>query len=198
MNTSPDKSTINRLKQLPRLFRKQDAQKIAPHANIFLSRAAKKGYIHRINRGSYINSFLKGFPSVETVACFVRPPAYISCEWALNAYGITLQSPMVCTCITLSGSVGKNRTIQYNGITIEFSKIKPELFCHFQFHDSYHIALPEKAILDTIYYRGAIVAMDELEWDEVDFDLLFEMQRYYPLTVQKKIQEMKMFFLNEY
>jgi hypothetical protein len=40
--------------------------------------------------------------------------------------------------------------------------------------------------------------MDELEWDEVDFDLLFEMQRYYPLTVQKKIQEMKMFFLNEY
>ena len=194
MSSNPDKSTINRLKQLPQLFRKQDAQKIAPHTNIFLSRATQKRYIHRINRGNYINSFLKGFPLVETIACFVRPPAYISCEWALNYHGITLQSPMVCTCITLSGAVGKNRTIQYNGITIEYSKIKPELFCHFQFQDNYHIALPEKAILDTIYFRGSIVAMDELEWDEIDYDLLFEMQESYPATVQKIVREMKRFF----
>jgi len=36
--------------------------------------------------------------------------------------------------------------------------------------------------------------MDELEWDEVDFDLLLEMQGNYPATVQKIVREMKMFF----
>jgi len=191
MNIVPDKATIHRLQQLPQLFRKQDAEKIAPHTSIFLSRAAQKKFIHRINRGNYINSFLKGFPSVEKVACFVRPPAYISCEWALNFHGITLQSPMVCTCITLNSAVGRNRTIKYNGIIMEYSKIKPKLFKHFVNMEQYHIASPEKAILDTIYYRGSIPAMDELELDNINVDLLFEIQKDYPTTVQRVVRGLK-------
>ena len=79
-----ERSTPKRLKLLPVLFRKQDAEKVTPHVGMFLSRAVRKGLIHRLNRGNYINSFLYGFPGVEEVACFLRPPAYISCEWALK------------------------------------------------------------------------------------------------------------------
>ena len=184
-----EKATLKRLKFLPVLFRKQDAEKIAPHAGIFLSRATKKGLIHRINRGNYINSFLKGFPSVEEVACFIRPPAYISCEWALNLHGISLQSPVVCTVITLNTSVGKSRQIEYQGITIEFSRISPKRFNYYSFQNGYSVALPEKAIIDTLYYRGTIAAMDELELDGVDMNLLIKMCQEYPTTLQNKINK---------
>ncbi len=86
-----EKTTLKRLKLLPALFRKQDAEKVAPHTGTFLSRAIKQELIHRLNRGNYINSFLYGFPRVEEVACFLRQSAYISCEWALNYHGVSLQ-----------------------------------------------------------------------------------------------------------
>ena len=106
-----EKSTLKRLRVLPRLFRKQDVEKLAPHSAVFLSRAAQKGLIHRLNRGNYVNSFLHGFPRVEEVACFLKPPAYITCEWALNFHGISPQSPFVCTAATLSSAVGRERRI---------------------------------------------------------------------------------------
>jgi hypothetical protein len=95
-----ERSTLKRLKILPVLFRKQDVEKVTPQAAIFLSRAVKKGLLHRLNRGNYVNSFLRGFPRVEEVACFMRPPAYVTGEWALNYHGISVQSPIVCTAAT--------------------------------------------------------------------------------------------------
>jgi len=59
----PEKATLLRLKRLPQLFRKADAEKIAPHPAIFLSRAVAKGLIHRPNRGNYVNAFLLGLDS---------------------------------------------------------------------------------------------------------------------------------------
>ncbi len=182
-----ERSTLKRLKLLPVLFRKQDAEKVAPHVGMFLSRAVRKGLIHRLNRGNYINSFLYGFPGVEEVACFLRPPAYISCEWALNYHGISLQSPMVCTVVTLSTSVGKKRNINYQEITIEFSRISPSLFFGFTYYDRFYMGSPEKAILDTLYYRGTIPAQDELELDNVDFNLLLKMADRYPSSVSRSV-----------
>jgi len=186
-----ERSTLKRLKLLPVLFRKQDAEKLTPHTGTFLSRAVKKGLIYRINRGNYINSFLCGLPGVEEAACFLKPPAYISCEWALNYHGVTLQSPMVCTVVTLSASVGKKRNIQYQGITIEFSRITPSLFFGFTYRDRFYMASPEKAILDTLYYRGMIPVQDELELDNVDFNLLSKMARRYPLSISRSIVNLR-------
>jgi len=174
------KATIKRLKSLPNLFRTQDAEKVSSHTGMFLSRALQKGLIHRINRGNYINSFLYGFPRIEEVACFLKPPAYISCEWALNYHGISLQSPQVCTVITLSTAVGKKRNVDYQGITIEFSRISPTLFSGFTYYERFYMASPEKAILDTLYYRRSIPVQDELELDEVDFQTLLKLADRYP------------------
>jgi hypothetical protein len=185
-----EKNTTKRLKSLPPLFRKQDAEKVAPHTGMFLSRALKNGLIHRINRGNYINSFLYGLPEVEEVACFLKPPAYISCEWALNYHGISLQLPNVCTVITLVTSVGKKRSVDYQGITIEFSRISPAIFCGYSLKKNFCIANPEKAILDTLYYRGTIPAHDELELDAVDFKALFTVAAKYPASIFQKLNNL--------
>ena len=185
-----EKTTLKRLKLLPNLFRKQDAEKVAPHTAIFLSRALKDGLIHHINRGNYINSFLYGFPAVEDVACFLKPPAYITCEWALNIHGISLQAPVVCTVVTLSTSVGKKRNIQYQGIIIEFSKISERLFFGFTKHDNCYLATPEKAILDTLYYRRMIPAFDELDLEDVDYETLVKMTAKFPSTVSRMVYKL--------
>jgi predicted transcriptional regulator of viral defense system len=183
-----EKSTLKRLRFLPHLFRKQDAEKLAPHTAMFLSRALKKGLIHRLNRGNYINSFLNGFPHIEEVACFIRPPAYITCEWALNYHGISLQSPFVLTVATLNSSVGKHRSIEYQGITIEFSKIAPALFFGFNRIDNFYMATSEKAILDTLYYRKNLPVKDELELEDVNTKTLLEMADKFPRTVTERIK----------
>jgi len=182
-----EKSTLKRLKRLPNLFRKQDAEKVAPHTAMFLSRALQKGLIHRLNRGIYINSFLYGFPRVEEVACFIRPPAYVTCEWALNYHGISLQSPFVCTVVTLSSAVGKRRNIEYQDITVEFSKIAPPLFFGFTQINNFYMATGEKAILDTLYYRKRLPAEDELEMDEVDLEALSQMAERFSSSVSKRL-----------
>ncbi len=185
-----EKQTLKRLKGLPPLFRKQDADKVAPHSAVFLSRAFKAGLIHRLTRGNYINSFLHGFPRVEQVACFLRPPAYISCEWALNHHGILLQAPQVCSVVTLSTSVGKKRDVQYQGISIEFSRIAPKLFTGFSVENGIYMAAPEKAILDLLYFGREIPVADELETDDLDLEVLSNMAEKFPATIRRRIQQL--------
>jgi len=181
-----ERSTLKRLKTLPALFRIQDVEKLTPHAAMFLSRAMQKGLVHRLNRGNYVNSFLHGFPRVEAVACFMRPPAYVSGEWALNLHGISLQSPVVCTAVTLGSAVGRRNRIEYQGVTIEFSRISPALFFGFTPIDYFYMALPEKAILDTLYLRKTMPSADELEMEAINVDTLKQMARDFPKTVLKR------------
>ena len=189
--TAMEKSTLKRLKFLPGLFRLEDVEKLVPHPAMFLSRALKNGLIHRLMRGHYINSFLYGFPRVETVGCFLRPPAYVSGEWALNYYGISLQSPVVCTIITLSPAVGKCRNIPYQGVTIEFSKISPVLFSGFIRVDDFYIATPEKAVLDTLHLRKSLPAEDELELDSIDIETMNGMAKKFPHSVTRRLNPIR-------
>lgn len=185
-----DKSTIQRLKQLPHLFRTQDAEKVAPHTSVFLYRATQDGLIHRLNRGNYVNVFLYGLPSVEVVACFLKPPAYISCEWALNHHGVLLQSPQVCSVVTLHTAVGKERSIIYQGITIEFSRISPKLFNGYSVSNGVCMASPEKALLDTLYLHHHIPTADELEMEHIDMSLLMQLSGKYPAALRMHIEEL--------
>jgi len=182
-----NKSTLKRLRLLPGLFRKQDVEKLTPHSAVFLSRALRKGLIHRLNRGNYVNSFLYGSPRVEEAACFLRPPAYVTCEWALHFHGISLQSPVVCTVATLNSAVGRERRIEYQGVSIEFSKISQALFFGFTFMDRFYMATPEKALLDALHLRKRLPTPDELELEGIREDALREMAGKFPRTVSIKI-----------
>lgn len=178
------------LRQLPPLFRYADIEKFVGNPNVFLTRALAKGFVERVARGVYINAMRDGKPSIEEVACFLRTPSYISCEWALNRHGILIQSPVVCTVLTLDTAVGVSRNVLFGGVTIEFSRITPRLFNGFEMRDGFNLALAEKALLDTIYLRGRIPFHDELYLDNIDKDALMSMADSFPATVRKRVIEL--------
>jgi len=183
-------TSVKILQQLPQLFRYADVEKYTRNANVFLTRALKRGLVGRITKGVYVNEFLKNKPDIEEVACFLRTPSYISCEWALNRHGLILQSPMICTVLTLSTAVGLSRNLVYGGITIEFSHIAARFFTGFETRAGFNLALPEKALLDTIYLRKAIPFRDELNFDILDrrkFDLMAD---FYPVQTRKLAHEL--------
>lgn len=180
-------TAVNILKQLPQLFRYADVAKFTGNANVFLTRALSKGFVERVARGVYINRFREAKPGIEEVACFLRTPSYISCEWALNHHGILLQSPMVCTVLTLDNSVGASRNIRFGGVTIEFSRIAPRLFNGFETKDGFNIALPEKALLDTIYLRRRVPFADELELEGIQRERLMKLADVFPVIVRKRL-----------
>ncbi len=182
--------TVDVLMSLPALFRYADAAKFVSNPNVFLTRALKAGRVARIVRGVYYNTF-KNAPRVEEVACYLRTPSYISCEWALNYHDVILQVPVVCTVITLSTSVGERNKVHYRGIVIEYSKISERLFYGYEVREGFNIATPEKALLDTLYLRSQIPFADELELNNLDITQLMVLSKSYPVSVQKKISTLK-------
>jgi hypothetical protein len=184
------KSSTEILRELPVLFRKVDVEKWTRHSSIFLNRAVRKGWIYRLARGSYINTYFKDWPAVEEVGCFLHPPAYVSGEWALHHHGVLLQVPRVCMVVTLRGSVGQSRSLNYRDVTLEFSRIASSLFWGIKREERYDLATPEKALLDLLYLRGTIPLPDELELSELNFESLHNFSERFPRTVRGKISQL--------
>jgi len=183
-------TSVTILKQLPLLFRYADVEKFTGNANVFLTRALARGFVERVARGVYINALREGQPGIEEVACFLRTPSYISCEWALNRHGVLLQSPVVCTVLTLDTAVGATRNLKFGGATIEFSRIAPRLFNGFETREGYNLALPEKALLDAIHLRKAIPFRDELELDALDMERLKQFAQMYAAPTRRLVDEL--------
>ena len=178
-------NAIDILDKLPQLFRSADLSKFTGNSSVFLTRALRRGLITRFTRGIYFNTRLKGVPSLEEAACFVRSPSYISAEWALHLHGIILQVPTICTVITLSTAVGAARTLSWQGVFLEYSHISNRLYFGFEPRDGYNLAHPEKALLDAAYFRNTLPFEDELELEDLDFNRLLEMSKEYPARVRK-------------
>lgn len=178
-------NAIDILDKLPQLFRSADLLKFTGNSNVFLTRALQRGLVTRFTRGIYFNTRLKGEPSLEEAACFVRSPSYISAEWALHLHGIILQVPTVCTVITLSTAVGAARTFSWQGVSLEYSHIADRLYFGFEPREGYNLALPEKALLDAAYYRNTIPFEDELELEGLDSDRLLALAKEFPVRIRK-------------
>lgn len=183
-------TSVSILMQLPHLFRYADVGKFTGNANVFLTRAQAKGFVQRVMRGVYINMLREPVPAIEEVACFLRTPSYISCEWALNRHGILLQSPVVCTVLTLDTAVGASRNIQFGGVTIEFSRISDRLFKGFEIKGGFNLAVPEKALLDTIHLRKRLPFEDELELENIDHAQLMTLAEAFPAVVRKRLEDL--------
>lgn len=181
--------TLGILRELPQLFRYADVQKFTANANVFLTRALAKELVSRVARGVYVNSFLRGFPPVEELGCFLRAPSYISCEWALNRHGATLQAPTFCTVITLSTAVGESRNLGYQGITLEFAHISDRLFTGYEMREGFNLAVPEKALLDTIYLRKSIPFRGELELEVFNPERLRTLAEAFPAPTRHLVAE---------
>jgi len=182
--------SVEVLKQLPALFRYHDVSKYVGNPNVFLTRALKSATVTRISRSIYLNSLFHETVRPEELACFIKTPSYISCEWALNRHGVLGQVPTVCTAVTLAITSGTRDKIEYNGIHIEYSRIKPALFSGFEPADGFNLATPEKALLDTIYLRGRVPFPDELDLSGLNKEKATELASRFPATTRMQMEKL--------
>ncbi len=191
---------------LPPLFRKGDLDTCLRKGNYsaqVLNRALKKGLIARIARGVYLNvlkcKFTGRWPPVEEVACYIKPAAYVSLEWALHYWDLILQRPVVCTAVVtrvgrlkrvhFMESYGDAR-VEYN---IEYSAIS-NVPRHFGIERlgqvKARIAVPERALLDWIHVRRPSEYLlkswvDEMDLESIDPEKLKDFSTYYPPRVRR-------------
>jgi hypothetical protein len=76
----------------------------------------------------------------------------------------------------------------YSGVTIEFSRIAPRLFNGFETRDGFNLALPEKALLDTVYLRKRVPFEDELELENIQKGRLMSLAEAFPASVRKRLK----------
>ena len=118
-----------------------------------LSHWVKKGYLVRLRQDWYAFADLLQVPEFSRyIAQKIYAPSYISLHSALSYYGIIPEAVTRITCVST------NRTAHYENAFGEYSyqTIKPELFFGYEPRVlpqgySYHLALPEKALLDLLY-----------------------------------------------
>ena len=142
----------------------------------FLQRLEKANLLKRVVKGKYLFS-LKEINDYE-LANLLLTPSYLSLESALSFYGILAQFPYTITSVTPL----KTKKIIYNEKEFEFAHLKKEYFFGYVKKDNFLIALPEKALLDELYFisKGLIrISLDELNLSLINRNKLGRMMEYY-------------------
>jgi hypothetical protein len=92
--------------------------------------------------------------------------------------------------LTISTAVGVRRNLLRHGVNIEYSRISTRLYFGFETRDGFNLALPEKALLDAVYFRRTVPFADELEMDLLDVDRLRRMARSFPVRVRAAVDRL--------
>jgi hypothetical protein len=120
-------------------------------AEVFCSRYVRKGLLMRLKRGLYARTETLGHLSQRDlfrIANILQVPSYISLITALTYWGITApaeEGPFE------SISVKRTKTFGVGNLSFRYSKIRADLYREFMKNDGVFIALPEKALLDSLY-----------------------------------------------
>ena len=143
--------------------------------SVALWRLERRGLVERVGRGWYCIDCCETWEIIRVVF----PSAYLTLEWALHYHDILDQR---VTTITLAW-LGKTKTVKVGERTYELHRISRKLY--FGFNDKM-IAEPEKALLDTLYYRGKLPP--ELNLDLLDKNRLAKYSEKYPPRVRRKLK----------
>ncbi|MBI2995539.1 MAG: hypothetical protein HYY52_02385 [Candidatus Melainabacteria bacterium] len=150
-----------------------------------LSRWSKEEIIFPLNNAYYCFD-LEKLDYLNHACCLVKP-SYISFEYALNYYGLIEQVPQVITLATTN----KHKFIYSGPYTYEYTKIKKELFFGYERIKGYYIALPEKALLDTVYLLSRnkrLVDLSSLDFKKINKERLNKYAKNFPAYLQKTLQ----------
>jgi predicted transcriptional regulator of viral defense system len=90
------------------------------------SRLQDRGLVTRISKGIYLNKLVRDNSPLDFVDV-LRPNSYVSLESALSWSGLSTQTPVALTCITL----GKPKEYKTSEFTIAFRTISKGLFWRF-------------------------------------------------------------------
>ena len=152
---------------------------------VALKRWVDGGVLERVSQGIYIPMGEK--LSVEKIAAQLYLPNYLSFESALGRHGILNMIPYTLTFATTRKT--KKFILREQGV--EFRQISSDLFFGFEMKDGIHIATPEKAFLDQIYFicRGkASLDLDELNLRNLSSQLIKNSSGRFPEYVQRKVE----------
>jgi len=119
--------------------------------NAALRRQEAKGLVERVSNKIYINKVARDFTPRDLLTA-LRPDSYVSLDSALSDFGVTSQVPYTLTCV----SPKYVRNIKTKTIQITFRTLKRDLgFTRKKTrYGAYHLAEPEKALLDWIYFKS--------------------------------------------
>jgi predicted transcriptional regulator of viral defense system len=154
-----------------------------------LSRLVGRGLVSRVANGVYVNKLVRDNSALDFVS-LLKPDSYVSLESALSHWGLSTQSPISLTCVTL----GKPKEYKTSEFVIAFRAISKRLFWGFvdkqTRYSKYRIAEPEKALLDWIYLSlqaGLTPHLDEIDFSSVDKRKLVKYADRYPGTVRNTL-----------
>lgn len=120
-------------------------------AGFLLRRYTTKGYIARVKRGLY--AFLDALPPEMYLANKIYEPSYVSLEFALSYHRVILENVYEITSVTPKAT----RRFEKLGKIYSYRRIKKSAFAGYatekQKGFSFQIADPEKAFVDTNYFR---------------------------------------------
>jgi len=156
---------------------------------VTLSRLEKAGEIIRLRKGLYQLAG-KSF-DLEKIASQIYQPSYLSFETGLAKYGILSQIPYVLTLATTN----RPQKIIIQGRSVEYRRLKKELFFGFSLENGVYLASPEKALLDELYFiaKGrATLDVEELDLGEIDRKKFWQMSKKFPRPVRKLARKIKL------
>lgn len=120
-------------------------------AGFLLHRYAAKGYIARIKRGLYV--FPDALPPELYLANKIYEPSYVSREFALSYHRVIPETVYEITSLTTKAT----RRFEKLGKIYSYRRIKKPVFAGYvtekQKGFTFQIADPEKAFVDTNYFR---------------------------------------------
>ena len=120
-------------------------------ASFLLHRYTTKGYIVRVKRGLY--AFPDSLPPDLFLANNIYEPSYVSLEFALSYHRVIPENVYEITSVTTKAT----RRFEKLGKVYSYRRIKKSAFAGYttekQKGFSFQIADPEKAFVDTNYFR---------------------------------------------
>ena len=160
-------------------------------AAVLCSRYVKKGLLVRLKRGLYARTEqLRNYGQQDLfrLANFLQVPSYISLTTALSYHGLTTQ---VQRGFFESISLKRTRKFEVGQFTFLYSKISLDLYKGFERVEDVFIALPEKALLDSLYLASLgrySLDTSALDLTKVKGEVLENLSLLFPPRVKKHME----------
>lgn len=173
------KKTVFRAKDLASLWQENPRNTIVAGR-----RMVAKNLILKLAKGYYA---LNREYSIYELANLIVSPSYVSFNSALFFHAVCFQMSNITQSVSLLGYQKEIGDRLY-----KYQTMKKDLFFNLEGIDSKNnisVASSERALLDSFYF-GAVANIDD--WEKINKTYLNRLAKNYPLSVQKKIKDLKL------
>ena len=173
------KKTVFRTKDLQSLWEENSRNTV-----IYAKRMVAKNLILKLEKGYY--ALNKEYNFYE-LANLIISPSYVSFNSALFFYGVCFQVSDTVQSVSLL-----NYQKEIEDRVYKYQSMKKVLFFKpdgIDLIDNISVASPERALLDSFYF-GVVANIDD--WDKINKTYLNNLAKNYPLSVQRKIKDLKL------